>query len=370
MRGSSENEEIPRAVAYPRAMHWLRRHSRGRPPPPDVLTPAEWRVLQQVREGMPNAEIALRLGVSVNTVKSHVSSMLAKLELQDRQELAAWRGSPAPTSRTSRRGWLVVAAQLGGGAVLLGGVVVAFAVASGNPAGFSAGPTPGPAATAALEPTPTTTIPTTTTVAPPIETELLVLQARGLAGCDEQFYVRAWGLPESAAVRVEVVDPPAVLLESETTANGFLNSPAAAPLPECVPGRAYEARLVEPGTGDVLAATEVRIPDVARHVVEVNPAAGGCSGITVTFRGMPPDTRVSLLASGVSPFSHEAWEVITLVTDTTGYAESQPFHPPWSCDTPALALSAFAAEDPEQIQGGGLLYRIALGPDEPIPGLD
>lgn len=67
----------------------------GRPPHPDVLTPAEWRILEHLRAGRPNQEIAIRLGVSVNTVRTHVSSMLAKLELTHRHELAAWRGEPA-----------------------------------------------------------------------------------------------------------------------------------------------------------------------------------------------------------------------------------------------------------------------------------
>lgn len=73
----------------------------GRPPHPDVLTPEEWRVLEHVREGVPDAEIAVRLGISVNTVQYHVSNMLAKLEVADRQALAAWDGEPK-----RRFGWL------------------------------------------------------------------------------------------------------------------------------------------------------------------------------------------------------------------------------------------------------------------------
>lgn len=50
---------------------------RGRPPHPDVLTPAEWRVLEEVRGGYSNAEIAVRLGLSPNTVKTHLSRIMA-----------------------------------------------------------------------------------------------------------------------------------------------------------------------------------------------------------------------------------------------------------------------------------------------------
>ena len=69
----------------------MERNRGGRPRHPDVLTPAEWRVLDALREGGTNAEIASRLGLSLDTVKSHISNMLAKLELRDRRALAAWR---------------------------------------------------------------------------------------------------------------------------------------------------------------------------------------------------------------------------------------------------------------------------------------
>lgn len=64
---------------------------RGRPPHPDVLTPAEQRVLEELRKGGTNSEIAVRLGRSPETVRTHIASMLAKLDLTDRHELAAWR---------------------------------------------------------------------------------------------------------------------------------------------------------------------------------------------------------------------------------------------------------------------------------------
>ncbi len=64
---------------------------RGRPLHPDILTPAEWRVLEELRKGGTNAEIAVRLGVSPDAVKFHISNMLAKLALDDRHQLAAWR---------------------------------------------------------------------------------------------------------------------------------------------------------------------------------------------------------------------------------------------------------------------------------------
>ena len=64
---------------------------RGRPPHDDVLTPAEWRVLAYVQLGRSNPEIADHLGVSVNTVRYHLSNLLAKSERDSRRELVGWR---------------------------------------------------------------------------------------------------------------------------------------------------------------------------------------------------------------------------------------------------------------------------------------
>jgi DNA-binding CsgD family transcriptional regulator/extradiol dioxygenase family protein len=65
---------------------------RGRPPHEDVLTPAEWRVVEAVRHGMPGREIARRQGVSPDAVKFHVANALAKLGFLSRAELRRWDG--------------------------------------------------------------------------------------------------------------------------------------------------------------------------------------------------------------------------------------------------------------------------------------
>jgi DNA-binding CsgD family transcriptional regulator/catechol 2,3-dioxygenase-like lactoylglutathione lyase family enzyme len=65
---------------------------RGRPPSPDQLTPAEWRVVDAVRHGMSNPQIAARRGFSINAVKFHVSNALAKLGLTSRNQLRQWPG--------------------------------------------------------------------------------------------------------------------------------------------------------------------------------------------------------------------------------------------------------------------------------------
>ncbi|GAA0766799.1 LuxR C-terminal-related transcriptional regulator [Ideonella azotifigens] len=65
---------------------------RGRPAHPDVLTPGEWRVVEAVRHGLRNREIAARQGVTLDAVKYHVANALHKLGLASRTELRRWDG--------------------------------------------------------------------------------------------------------------------------------------------------------------------------------------------------------------------------------------------------------------------------------------
>ncbi|MGJ0202922.1 response regulator [Leucobacter sp. gxy201] len=53
------------------------------------LTARELEVLEQLREGRSNTAIALRLGISVTTVKTHVSSILVKLGAESRTQVVA-----------------------------------------------------------------------------------------------------------------------------------------------------------------------------------------------------------------------------------------------------------------------------------------
>ena len=72
---------------------------RGRPPHPDPLTPAEAKVLALIRDGLQNSEIAIRLGLSINTVRFHVSNLLAKSGLPDRVLLRNWEPGPDASRR-------------------------------------------------------------------------------------------------------------------------------------------------------------------------------------------------------------------------------------------------------------------------------
>lgn len=54
------------------------------------LTPSELRVVDLIAEGLSNREIAERLSVAEKTVKNHITSLLAKMGLQRRTQVAAW----------------------------------------------------------------------------------------------------------------------------------------------------------------------------------------------------------------------------------------------------------------------------------------
>jgi DNA-binding CsgD family transcriptional regulator len=61
---------------------------RGRPKYPDVLTPRQFEVLELIRKGLTNPQIAERLGISPDGAKWHVKEILWKLDAPSREEAA------------------------------------------------------------------------------------------------------------------------------------------------------------------------------------------------------------------------------------------------------------------------------------------
>ena len=58
--------------------------------PHDALTKRELQVLKEITNGKSNKEIASTLTITEKTVKTHVSNILSKLELQDRTQAAMY----------------------------------------------------------------------------------------------------------------------------------------------------------------------------------------------------------------------------------------------------------------------------------------
>jgi two-component system, NarL family, response regulator LiaR len=86
VRAASRGESVLEPSATARLLRELR--GRAERDPLDALSPRELDVLKAISRGRSNREIAKELSVTEETVKSHVSSILAKLGLSDRTQAA------------------------------------------------------------------------------------------------------------------------------------------------------------------------------------------------------------------------------------------------------------------------------------------
>lgn len=96
---------------------------RGRPPYPDILTPRQWEVLDLVRRGLSDQEIADALDLTLAGAKYHVSEILTKLGVASREEAAAWQPAEA------RQSWWRRALALSLAAKVIGVTIVVAALA-------------------------------------------------------------------------------------------------------------------------------------------------------------------------------------------------------------------------------------------------
>ncbi|MFC7550261.1 response regulator [Plantactinospora sp. GCM10030261] len=74
-----------------------------RPTALDALTPREWEVARLVARGLTNDEISAALFLSIWTVKTHVSRILAKLGARERAQIVIAVYEAGVTGRTSGR---------------------------------------------------------------------------------------------------------------------------------------------------------------------------------------------------------------------------------------------------------------------------
>lgn len=65
-------------------------------PEADPLTAREWDVLECIELGLSNKQIAAQLSISTTTVRTHVSNLLRKLELENRTQLALYARDHKP----------------------------------------------------------------------------------------------------------------------------------------------------------------------------------------------------------------------------------------------------------------------------------
>ena len=56
----------------------------------EEITDAEWEIIKLVGRGMSNKEISTELSLSEGTVRNYLSTILSKLDLRDRTQLAIW----------------------------------------------------------------------------------------------------------------------------------------------------------------------------------------------------------------------------------------------------------------------------------------
>lgn len=88
IRSATKGESVVEAKVTNKMMERMRTSQET--PLHDALTPREREVLQLIGEGKNNQEIADTLYIGIKTVKTHVSNILTKLQVEDRTQIAIY----------------------------------------------------------------------------------------------------------------------------------------------------------------------------------------------------------------------------------------------------------------------------------------
>lgn len=98
--GVAQGEVIISPVMAPKLLSEIGSASEPTEKETSLLTPRETEILQLIAQGLTDREIAERLFISVNTAKTHLKNILAKLHLKSRVQAAIYetQSRPAPES--------------------------------------------------------------------------------------------------------------------------------------------------------------------------------------------------------------------------------------------------------------------------------
>jgi NarL family two-component system response regulator LiaR len=88
IRSAAKGESVLEAKVTSKVISKMR--SSDHEKPHDSLTAREMEVLQLIADGNTNQEIADKLYITVKTVKTHITNLLSKLELDDRTQAAIY----------------------------------------------------------------------------------------------------------------------------------------------------------------------------------------------------------------------------------------------------------------------------------------
>src|SRR4051794_164739 len=77
----------------------MAKRARGRPRHPDVLTPAEWTILEMWRHELGRTAIAEPSGISSYAVRYHLRNIGGKLGVEHYSELRHWPGFASSSAR-------------------------------------------------------------------------------------------------------------------------------------------------------------------------------------------------------------------------------------------------------------------------------